>query len=324
VGDDIAWMKFDEEGKLRAINPENGFFGVAPGTNSHTNPNALQCIYHNTLFTNVAHTTDGGVFWEGLEDDVDMKNSKFIDWQGHEWIPGVTKTPAAHPNSRFCSPAKQYNHIDPHWDDPKGVHVEAILFGGRRPEGVPLIYEAKSWNHGVFLGASVRSEATAAAEFKGKVILHDPFSMRPFFGYNFGEYMKHWISFGKNPALKLPKIFHVNWFRKDANGHFLWPGFGDNIRVLEWIFRRVDGDDSVAVPSPIGFLPKEGSIKTHGLEDYKYLDMKELFRLPKKFWQKEIKEVRTFLETEVADDLPEEIRQEMDVIAKDIETLPDV
>jgi phosphoenolpyruvate carboxykinase (GTP) len=322
VGDDIAWMKFDEEGKLRAINPENGFFGVAPGTNKHSNPNALECIQKNTLFTNVAHTTGGEVFWEGLEDEMDLKGKEIIDWQGHKWIPGQTKTPAAHPNSRFCSPAKQYSHIDPNWEDPKGVHVEAILFGGRRPEGVPLIYQAKSWNHGVLIGGGVRSEATAAAEFKGKVIMHDPFSMRPFFGYNFGKYMEHWLSFGKKPNLKLPSIFHVNWFRKSADGKFLWPGFGDNIRVLEWIFRRVDGDDSVAVPSPIGFLPKEGSINISGLESYKDLDMKELMRLPKAFWQEEIKEIRHFFETEVADDLPQEIRHELDIMEKDINEMP--
>jgi phosphoenolpyruvate carboxykinase (GTP) len=322
VGDDIAWMKFDEEGKLRAINPENGFFGVAPGTNSKSNPNALECCKKNTLFTNVAHTTDGDIFWEGLEEETDFKHAQIIDWHGRPWVHGETKTPAAHPNSRFCAPAKQYNHIDPNWEDPKGVHVEGILFGGRRPEGVPLIYQAKSWQHGVLIGAAVRSEATAAAEHKGKVILHDPFSMRPFFGYNFGEYIKHWLSFAKKPNLKLPLIFHVNWFRKSADGHFLWPGFGDNIRVLEWVFRRIDGDDSIAVPSPIGFLPKEGTINVKDL-DYKHLDMKELFRLPKTFWKEEIKEIRHFFEQEVADDLPEEIRHELDIIEKEIEHLHD-
>lgn len=322
VGDDIAWMKFDEEGNLRAINPENGFFGVAPGTNRHTNPNALECIQKNTLFTNVAHTTDGDVFWEGLEDEIDLTNKEIIDWQGHKWIPGVTKTPSAHPNSRFCAPAKQYNHIDPSWDDPKGVIIEAILFGGRRPEGVPLIYQAKSWNHGVLIGGGVRSEATSAAEFRGKMILHDPFSMRPFFGYNFGKYMEHWLSFGKKPNLKLPLIFHVNWFRKNSEDKFLWPGFGDNIRVLEWIFRRVDGDDSVAVPSPIGFLPKEGSINISGLENYKHLNMKELMHVPKAFWKEEVKELRNFFENEVADDLPQEIRHELDVMEKEINNLP--
>lgn len=323
VGDDIAWMKFDEEGRLRAINPEYGFFGVCPGTNSKSNPNALECVKTNTVFTNVAHTTEGDVFWEGLEDDIDLKGKTVIDWHGNPWVPGETKTPAAHPNSRFCTPAKQFSHIDPHWEDPKGVVVEAILFGGRRPEGVPLIYQAKSWAHGVLIGAGVRSEATAAAEFKGKIILHDPFSMRPFFGYNFGRYINHWLSFAKKPGLKLPPIFHVNWFRKNDEGKFMWPGFGDNIRVLEWIFRRVDGDDSCAVHSPIGYLPKEDAINLTGLEDYKPLNMKALLHVDKKFWQEEIKEIRTFLEKEVADDLPHEITHEMDVIAKELAALPD-
>lgn len=321
VGDDIAWMKFDEEGKLRAINPEYGFFGVAPGTNSKSNPNALECCKTNTLFTNTAHTESGDVYWEGLEDEVDLKNNKIIDWHGNPWIPGDSKTLAAHPNSRFCTPAKQYALIDPHWEDPKGVHVEAILFGGRRPDGVPLIYEAKSWEHGVLIGAAVRSEATAAAEFKGKMILHDPFSMRPFFGYNFGRYISHWLSFAKKPNLKLPPIFHVNWFRKNEEGKFMWPGFGDNIRVLEWIFRRIDGDKSVAVPSPIGYLPKEDSINLKGLEGYKPLDMKALLHLDKAFWQQEMKEIRAFLENETGDDMPKEITHELDVLQKDIDAM---
>lgn len=323
VGDDIAWMKFDEEGKLRAINPEYGFFGVAPGTNSKSNPNALNCCKTNTVFTNTAHTTDGDVFWEGLEEETDLKNAKIIDWHGKPWIPGETKTPSAHPNSRFCTPAKQCDVIDPLWEDPKGVVIEAILFGGRRPEGVPLIYQAKSWAHGVLIGGGVKSEATAAAEFKGKVIMHDPFSMRPFFGYNFGKYMAHWLSFAKKPNLHLPPIFHVNWFRKNDDGKFMWPGFGDNIRVLDWVLRRVDGDDSIAVKSPIGYLPTPDSINLKGLEDYKALNMKELLHVPKKFWQEEIKEIRQFLDHECGDDLPQEIIHELDTLDKDLSALPD-
>lgn len=318
VGDDIAWMKFDEEGNLRAINPENGFFGVAPGTNYTSNPNAMATVDRNTVFTNVAETSDGGVFWEGLEKEMDLEDIKITDWRGQPWIQGHTQTPAAHPNSRFCAPCSQYPLLDPHWEDPNGVHIEAILFGGRRPDGVPLIYEAKSWEHGVFVGATMRSEATAAAEHSGKVIMHDPFAMRPFFGYNFGDYLKHWLSFSKrSPSVNVPKIFHVNWYRKNSEGQFLWPGYGENIRVLDWIFRRIDKEEGIAEASPIGYLPAENSINLDGIS-YPHLDMKELFRLSKDFWQKEMKDVRTFLETEVAADLPDDIRHELDQVERDV------
>jgi phosphoenolpyruvate carboxykinase (GTP) len=321
VGDDIAWMKFDAEGKLRAINPENGFFGVAPGTNLLTNPNAMKTINRNTVFTNVAETSDGGVFWEGLEEECDLKNLKITDWRGQTWIPGESKTPSAHPNSRFCAPCSQYPLLDPHWEHPQGVHIEAILFGGRRPIGVPLIYEAKSWDHGVFIGASMRSEATAAAEHQGKSIMHDPFAMRPFFGYNFGDYLKHWLSFAKHSTpLHLPKIFHVNWFRKNDEGKFLWPGYGENVRVLDWIFRRVDGEEDIAENTPIGHVPSENGINVDGM-NYPHLNLKELFHLGKEFWQKEIQEIRTFLETEVADDLPEEIRSQLDQVEQEINNM---
>jgi len=249
VGDDIAWMKFDENGQLRAINPENGFFGVAPGTNFKTNPNAMHTISSNTIFTNVGETEDGSVFWEGMENEVDVDKVKIKTWLGETYDKNSGK-PAAHPNSRFCAPASQCPIIDDAWESSKGVPISAIIFGGRRPEGVPLVYEAFNWEHGVLVGAGVRSEATAAAEHTGKVILHDPFAMRPFFGYNFGHYLDHWLNFNKphkvnnpNNNNKLPKIYHVNWFRKSSDNKFLWPGFGENSRVLDWICRRIDGED---------------------------------------------------------------------------------
>lgn len=247
VGDDIAWMRFDEKGVLRAINPEFGFFGVAPGTSHKTNPNAMETIKTNTIYTNVAKTSDGGVFWEGLEEEL-PEGVSITSWLGQKNWTKESGKPAAHPNSRFCTPAQQCPIIDENWEDARGVPISAIIFGGRRPEGVPLIYESFDWQHGVMVGASLRSEATAAAEYKGKVIMHDPFAMRPFFGYNFGHYLDHWLSFGQKPGLSLPKIFHVNWFRKDEEtGKFLWPGFGENCRVLDWVIRRVDGEDIALV-----------------------------------------------------------------------------
>ncbi|OXU28699.1 hypothetical protein TSAR_007135 [Trichomalopsis sarcophagae] len=315
VGDDIAWMRFDAQGKLRAINPENGFFGVAPGTSNSTNPNAMATIYKNTVFTNVAKTSDGGIFWEGLEKEV-PENVQITDWHGNPWQRG-SKTPAAHPNSRFCTPASQCPIIDPAWEDPEGVPIDAILFGGRRPAGVPLIYQARNWQHGVFIGATMRSEATAAAEHKGKVIMNDPFAMRPFFGYNFGHYLDHWLSMSRVENAKLPSIFHVNWFRKGPNG-FLWPGFGENSRVLDWILRRIDGED-IAVDSPIGYLPKPESLNLEGLADK--VDLQELFSLPKEFWKKEVSELREYLDKQVNDDLPKAILEELDNLEKNVDKL---
>ncbi|XP_006609776.1 phosphoenolpyruvate carboxykinase [GTP]-like [Apis dorsata] len=316
VGDDIAWMKFDKEGRLRAINPEYGFFGVAPGTSFATNPNAMKTIFKNTIFTNVASTSDGGIFWEGLEKEV-SDDIEITDWQGKKWTRG-SKSLAAHPNSRFCSPAGQCPIIDPAWEDPNGVPIDAILFGGRRPEGVPLVYEARNWQHGVFIGASMKSEATAAAEHKGKIIMHDPFAMRPFFGYNFGYYLDHWLSMAKMKNANLPTIFHVNWFRKNADGKYLWPGFGENSRVLDWIFRRIEGED-IATNSPIGLLPK---LESFNLENLKMkIDMEELFRLPKSFWQEEVKELREYFDAQVGDDLPSIIRVELELLSSNIDQL---
>uniref|UniRef100_A0A9J8BU52 phosphoenolpyruvate carboxykinase (GTP) n=1 Tax=Cyprinus carpio carpio TaxID=630221 RepID=A0A9J8BU52_CYPCA len=297
VGDDIAWMKFDSQGKLRAINPENGFFGVAPGTSLKTNPHAMATISRNTVFTNVGETSDGGVWWEGLEPPA--PGIKLTDWHGKSW--------------KFCAPAGQCPIIDPLWESDEGVPIDAIVFGGRRPEGVPLVYESFNWRHGVFVGAAMRSESTAAAEHKGKVIMHDPFAMRPFFGYNFGDYLAHWLSMEtRKGQTQLPKIFHVNWFRKDQKtGSFLWPGFGENARVLEWIFKRCGrtSEDEAATKSIVGWIPQNGAINTEGLGGN--IDMGALFDLPKPFWQKETQELRTYFTQQVGADLPAQVEGEL-------------
>ncbi|KAM4842281.1 phosphoenolpyruvate carboxykinase, cytosolic [GTP] [Thomomys bottae] len=305
VGDDIAWMKFDSQGNLRAINPENGFFGVAPGTSAKTNPNAMKTILRNTIFTNVAETSDGGVYWEGMDEPL-APGVTITSWKNREWTPQDGE-PCAHPNSRFCTPASQCPIIDPAWESPEGVPIEGIIFGGRRPAGVPLVYEAFSWQHGVFLGASMRSEATAAAEHKGKVIMHDPFAMRPFFGYNFGKYLTHWLSMAHRPAARLPKIFHVNWFRKDKEGKFLWPGFGENSRVLEWMFNRICGEDNAQL-TPIGYIPRHDALNLKGLGN---VNLQELFSISKEFWEKEVEDVEKYLEDQVNADLPYEIEREL-------------
>ncbi|XP_052233729.1 phosphoenolpyruvate carboxykinase, cytosolic [GTP]-like isoform X2 [Dreissena polymorpha] len=315
VGDDIAWMRFDKNGQLRAINPEAGFFGVAPGTSMKTNPNAMRTVMKNTIFTNVAETSDGGVYWEGMEDEL-PDNATITSWLGEEEWSKSTEKPAAHPNSRFCTPAGQCPIIDEQWESPEGVPIEGIIFGGRRPEGVPLVYEAFDWNHGVFVGAALKSEATAAAEHKAKVVMHDPFAMRPFFGYNFGHYLDHWLSFQDNNKLKLPKVFHVNWFRKGPKG-FLWPGFGENSRVLDWMFRRVNGEDC-AIKSAVGLIPVPGSIDLSGLKEE--VDMDELFRLPKDFWQSEVRELKNYFEEQVGEDLPVNIQRELQKLEQRVQS----
>ncbi|XP_058448756.1 phosphoenolpyruvate carboxykinase [GTP]-like [Malaya genurostris] len=320
VGDDIAWMKLDSKGQLRAINPENGFFGVAPGTSSETNPNAMNIVHKNTIFTNVASTSDGGVFWEGMEHDI-SPDVEITDWMGKPWKMGVSKTPAAHPNSRFCVPARQSAIIDPAWEDNDGVPISAIIFGGRRPDGVPLVYEANSWAHGVFIGSAMRSETTAAAEHKGKQIMHDPFAMRPFFGYNFGHYMKHWLTMEERAAKlggHMPKIFHINWFRKGDNGEYLWPGFGENCRVLEWILQRVDGQDCYE-QTPIGRIPAPGALNYEGL--HAPVNEKKLFSIPKDFWLLEVEDIRQYYADQVPHDLPPEIAKELDDLQRRIEQM---
>jgi len=305
VGDDIAWLKFNkDDGKLYAINPENGFFGVAPGTSMETNPNAMKCCYKDTVFTNVAKTVDAsgnlGVWWEGMP--LPEESTQIYTWKGALWTRGDGK--AAHPNSRFCTPARNCPVISDKWEAPEGVPVDAIIFGGRRPAGVPLVYQTYNWEHGVMVGASMRSEATAAAEHTGKAIMNDPMAMRPFFGYNFGYYLKHWLDIEKDNR-KMPEVFHVNWFRKSSEGKFLWPGFGENVRVLEWIFERC-GENRTrgnASETAVGYVPK--TLNLEGLSEMP--DMEQLFSLDKSFWNEEIKAFRKYLDEQVGHFVPERI-----------------
>src|ERR1700730_16174379 len=263
IGDDIAWMKFGEDGRLYAINPESGFFGVAPGTGEATNPNAVRMVSHDTVFTNCAKTEDGDIWWEGLTPE---PPARLTDWRGNDWTPG-SETPAAHPNARFTVRADQTPAIAPEWQDPAGVPIDAMLFGGRRSTVVPLVTEALDWEHGVFLGSVMSSEKTAAAAGTVGELRFDPFAMLPFCGYNMADYFAHWLQIGKREGAVLPKIFYVNWFRKDESGRFLWPGFGENSRVLSWVFARCAGHGA-ATETPIGMIPPVGGegIDTRGLE----------------------------------------------------------
>lgn len=316
VGDDIAWMRFGKDGRLYAINPEAGFFGVAPGTSSISNRNALIAASKNTIFTNVALTEDKDIWWEGIGYDAP---GKLIDWKGNEWIQDKndkSQAPAAHPNSRFTAPASQCPSIAPEWEDPNGVPVSAILFGGRRPSTIPLVHMARDWNHGVFLGSIVGSEVTAAAlDVKAGTIRRDPFAMLPFCGYNMGEYFKHWIEIGKHEGAKLPKIFYVNWFRKTKDGKWLWPGYGDNSRVLKWVFECCDGK-AKTVDTPIGIMPALDAIeRPEGVSEE---DMKELLAVDKEGWLREVKDIRENHYPKFGSHLPKELSACLDELEKNL------
>ncbi|WP_347348631.1 phosphoenolpyruvate carboxykinase (GTP) [Nigerium sp.] len=281
VGDDIAWMRKGDDGGLYAINPEAGFFGVAPGTSEKTNPTALHALDHDVIFTNVALTDDGDIWWEGMTDE---KPAHLIDWQGNDWTP-ESASPAAHPNSRFTVAADQAESISPSWDDPKGVPIDVILFGGRRATNVPLISESYDWEHGVFVGATVSSEQTAAAEGAVGSLRRDPFAMLPFCGYNMADYWAHWLRVGEDLGANAPKIFQVNWFRKDENGKFLWPGFGDNARPIKWALQRVAGEVD-AVEAISGRLPQPDDLDLSGL-DIDDATLEKIFDLDPKAWSAE-------------------------------------
>lgn len=308
VGDDIAWMKFGKDGRLYAINPEYGFFGVAPGTSNDSNPNAMKTIKRNTIFTNVAQTEDNDVWWEGIGYD---PPGKLIDWLGNECEAGKADKPAAHENARFTAPASQCPVISDEWENPAGVPISAILFGGRRPRIVPLVHQAHDWNHGVFIGSIIGSEATPAAQdVKAGTIRRDPFAMLPFCGYHMGDYFQHWINIGrKTDPDKLPRIFYVNWFRKDKDKGWLWPGYGENSRVLKWIFERCNGTGK-AVETPIGFMPALDAIDRP--EDVSDDVMAELLAIDKEGWLKEVADIRKEHYPKFGNKLPKELAAELD------------
>jgi phosphoenolpyruvate carboxykinase (GTP) len=301
-------MKFGADGKLYAINPEYGFFGVAPGTSMASNPNAMLSMTKNSIFTNVALTPDGDVWWEEM---TKKKPEKLIDWKGQPWTPASGRD-AAHPNARFTSPAGQCPVIDPAWEDPKGVPVSAFLFGGRRATVIPLVCEAFSWQHGTFMGSIASSEKTAAAAGTVGDVRRDPFAMLPFCGYHMGDYFKHWLDIGKKTDGKnLPKIFYVNWFRKTSDGKWLWPGYGENSRVLKWISERIDGTGK-AVETPIGYVPAPGAIDLSGL-DVSNQDMEELLRVDVNAWLQEVESIKKHY-SQFGDRLPQGLRAELNAL----------
>jgi phosphoenolpyruvate carboxykinase (GTP) len=311
IGDDIAWMKFGRDGRLYAVNPEAGFFGVAPGTGADTNPNALEMLSHDAVFTNCAKTDDGDVWWEGM---TKKPPARLTDWRGDDWTPDSEK-PAAHPNARFTV---QINHcpcVAPEWDDPAGVPIDAILFGGRRATVIPLVHEAMDWEHGVFMGSIMSSETTAAQAGAVGQLRFDPMAMLPFCGYNMADYFAHWLKIGRRKDVKLPSVFYVNWFRKDADGKFLWPGFGENSRVLAWIFRRLEGR-AEAIETPIGLVPPhgDGGIETAGL---KLSDeaMEELLEVNPKRWIEQLPQVHEHY-AKFGARLPDELHEQLDALSQ--------
>src|SRR5439155_14825933 len=303
VGDDIAWMRIGPDGRLWAINPEAGFVGVAPGTSSKTNPNAMASVGRNTIFTNVAVTEDNCPWWEGIDGEVP---ERLTDWRGRPWQRGSSEK-AAHPNSRFTAPARQCPSISPHWEDAQGVPISALIFGGRRPRTLPLVFQAFDWNHGVFVAASVASETTAAQQSGAVgVVRRDPMAMLPFCGYNMADYFGHWLEMGRRIP-RPPAIFHVNWFRQNAEGKFIWPGFGENMRVLRWMVDRCKGGGG-AVESPIGWLPAQGAIDTSGL-DVTPSSMEELLSVSNREWRAEAEGIGEFF-AKFGQRLPAEMEQQ--------------
>jgi phosphoenolpyruvate carboxykinase (GTP) len=323
VGDDIAWMKFASDGRLYAINPESGFFGVAPGTSMLSNPNAIRTLTKNCIFTNVAMTPEGDVWWENMTKEPPRK---LTDWQGHPWEPSSDShadrqaRKAAHPNARFTAPITQCPVVDPNLDNPRGVPISAILFGGRRPSVVPLIFESFNWTHGTFLGSIQSSETTAAQAGAVGIVRRDPMAMLPFCGYNMGDYLAHWLKMGqKTSAANLPKIFYVNWFRKSLSGKWLWPGFGENGRVLKWIYERVTGTGQ-AVETPLGFLPAPGALDTSGLA-LSADDVNELLRVDRNGWHSEISDIHTHY-GRLGERLPKELRAELKRLEERLHATP--
>ena len=314
VGDDIAWMRFGPDGRLYAVNPENGLFGVAPGTGMSTNPMAMRTIEQgNSIFTNVARTDDGDVWWEGISKE---KPAHLVDWKGNDWTPesGVV---SSHPNSRFTTPAKQCPMIAAEYDNPDGVPIDAILFGGRRQTTVPLVYESRDWTHGTFVGATLSSETTAAATGAVGVVRRDPMAMLPFIGYHAGDYMNHWLEIGKQAdESKLPKIYQVNWFRKDEEGNWLWPGFGDNVRVLKWIVERLDGD-AEALETPVGYVPAPGAIDTTGL-DMTEEQVAKALSVDLEEWRKELPLIEEWF-AKFGDKLPSQLADELATLKANLE-----